>query len=664
MGLVGGEVILNSGALTAPGGRIELAGVSGVGTIQLDTEENNINGLQISAPVTRENIILTNGAFLNVLGSRGGDITIDGRNIDISTFSNLLAGIAEGEGTPNTQSGDIEINASEDFKLLNISNINNIVAQNAQGNTGDIRITANNVFINGNARISSSSFGRGNAGNITLTANNRTSFEGRSVAFSTIEENAEGLGGNIRIITEELSMSNGSQLQTLVRGTGDAGNIDISASGGVSLSGFPTRLLSSIQAGGIGKSGDINITTGSLSVSDGASLRASVREPRNDNFDNRLPAGQGNAGIININATGRVTFDGVDSGAFSQLELRPPDENQETLESGGSIQINAGSVFVTNGAELIVSTNRRGDAGKITINAQNLVSFDGFGEVVDNEGNVTRVRSGASSTVRSNGEGRSNGIEINTDSLRVTNGAFLDVATFGIGNAGQVDINATGAVVFSNGARAFSTVEPEATGNSGGININARSLTVSDGAALTASVVSEREPNVFVPTQGQAGDININVTETASFNGVGSRAESILDIDAVGGGGNIFINTGNLSVTNGARLDAATFGERNAGNVIINAPNGSVIFDEDSRVFSAVEAGAEGNSGGININAGSLLVTNDSFLDVATFGNGDGGQITINAGDTVIFSQGGSAFSTVEPGAVGNSGDISITTFC
>jgi filamentous hemagglutinin family protein len=666
LALVGGEVILNSGALTAPGGRLELAGVSGIGTIQLDTEENNINGLQISLPVNRENIILTNGAFLNVVSSRGGDISIDGRNVEISQFSGLFAGIAPEEGTPDTQAGDIEIIASEDFQLFNFSEINNRVAPDAQGNAGDIRISADNVFLNGIATLSSSSFGRGNAGNIIIEANNRTSFDGGSLVFSTIEPGGEGLGGNIRIITKDLSLSGGTTLQALTRGIGDAGNVDITASGSVSLdgssfTGFPTAIYSSVESGGEGNGGNINISTGSLSVSNGATLQALVR----GSIDGVLPPGEGNAGIVNINATGRVSFDGIGSGAFSTLQLG-------TTGSGGNVLINAGSVFVTNGASLSSSTGGIGNAGTVRINARNIVSFDGVGEASADGINIIEFPSGAFSTVEAGAIGNSGGVEINTGSLRVTNGAilealvrstFLDDGTIipGQGNAGGIRINATDSVVFSGfnslGTRsgAISTLGIGAIGRGGSIDINTGNLLVTNGALLDVATFGF----------GNAGQITINARDTVTFS-QGSSAYSSVEVGAFGESGGINITTNNLEVNSKALLDVSTLGViGNAGQVVINA-NDTVTLD-DTVVSSKVGFLTFGDSGSIEINTGNLFVTNGAQLLSQTEGIGNAGDIIINATDQVLFEGFDSAgfpslaFSSVKPGAIGDSGTINIT---
>jgi large exoprotein involved in heme utilization and adhesion len=125
--------------------------------------------------------------------------------------------------------------------------------------------------------------------------------------------------------------------------------------------------------------------------------------------------------------------------------------------------------------------------------------------------------------------------------------------------------------------------------------------------------------------------------------------------ESEGNPGNIFINTNNISVFNGAQISAVTFGKGNAGNINIFALN-SISFDGQDRdgfssgVFSSVEPNAIGNAGSINITGDSLAVTNNAELFTGTFGQGKGGELIVNVNflnldnDGVISSESSTAF--------------------
>ena len=80
-----------------------------------------------------------------------------------------------------------------------------------------------------------------------------------------------------------------------------------------------------------------------------------------------------------------------------------------------------------------------------------------------------------------------------------------------------------------------------------------------------------------------------------------------------------------------------------------------------SGAFSSVQPGAEGDAGGVTIITGSLDLTNEAELSTSTFGQGNAGTVTIDATDRVSFDN-GSAFSGVDSEAVGDAGGVIITT--
>ncbi|WP_392532531.1 filamentous hemagglutinin N-terminal domain-containing protein [Nostoc sp. C117] len=366
------------------------------------------------------------------------------------------------------------------------------------------------------------------------------------------------------------------------------------------------------------------------------------------------------AGNIEINATGKVVFDGVSngfiSGALNQVEVG-------ATGNAGRIEINANNVEVKNGGQLNTSTTGKGNAGTIQINATDKVVFSGA---------PLGFRSSAFSQVGKNAEGDSGGIEINANSVEVTDGGYLEANSIGQGNAGTIRITARDRVLFDGestlGFRSsvFSQVEENAVGNSGGIKINAGSVEVTNGAQLSATTLAS----------GDAGKIQITASDRVLFDGEStlgflSSVFSQVGENAIGNSGGIEINAGSVEVTNGAQLSATTEGLGNSGLIRVTAAD-KVIFDGESSsgfrssATSQVFNGAEGKSGGIDIHAGDVEITNGALLDANTLGKGDSGTIRINARDRVLFdgeSHFGflsAALSQVQEKAEGNSGGIDI----
>ena len=83
------------------------------------------------------------------------------------------------------------------------------------------------------------------------------------------------------------------------------------------------------------------------------------------------------------------------------------------------------------------------------------------------------------------------------------------------------------------------------------------------------------------------------------------------------------IDTGSLSLTNGGRVRASTFGRGNAGSVQITATDTITIDGETSQGFvsaatSQVAPEAEGDAGGVTIDTDSLSLTNGGGVDAGT----------------------------------------------
>ena len=681
--LIGGEITVNNGQLFAYGGHVELAAIAGSGGVEIVPGSNNFIALKhfiALRPLERADINIINSSLINVISSGGGAVSIYASNISISNGSSIFGGIGFGLGNEDSRAEDIKIDATGIVSVADASFIGN--ATFGLGNGGDVIITAQDItLINGgqiltvgsgggnagdiilkasgglsssggdingtSGAILSSTVGlfpgNGNSGNITIEAPNIRLFDG--AVISSGNALSSGNSGNINIIADNLFLFAGSVLRSNTSGTGDAGNIIIEASDRVLFDGMSANgqvssgASSSVGAGATGVGGNVEITTNSLDVTNGAGLSAST-------------FGTGDAGNVVIEARDRVVFD--NGTAFRSVEAGAPG-------GGGNVEITANSLDVINGAQLIASTSGTGDAGNVVIEARDRVVFDGTSD----DGQFS---SAAFSTVEAGATGAGGNVEITTDSLDVTSGAQLAASTSGTGDAGNVVIEARDRVMFDStsadgrfSSGASSTVAAGATGAGGNVEITAHSLEVLNGAALTASTFGT----------GDAGNVVIEARDRAVFEN--STASSTVAVGGEGAGGNVEITAGSLDVLNGAQLAASTLGSGNAGNVVIEARD-RVVFDGTSNddqfrsgAFSTVEAGATGVGGNVEITANSLEVLNGAQLTASTLGNGDAGNVVIEARDRVNLQGSGpngrpsGILTSNTDFATGQSNDIQIT---
>ncbi len=514
LALIGGDIEIEGGKITAPGGRVELGGLSAAGTVNF----NENGGFTFPDGVARADVTLTNGAVVNVRAGGGGFITVNTNNLELSENSNLLAGIELGMGSPDAQGGDITIDS-----------------------TGSVSLT------NG-SQLSIGVRGQGNGGNVIINAKDQVLFDGvgngfPSAAFSTIREEGEGNAGNIEIKAGSLTLQNEGSLVTSTSGQGNAGNVLVQADGAVELSDPNTAIFNNVERGGRGNGGEINIQAESLSLTNGAQIQSGLRGSSEE-----LPGGRGNGGEVNINVLDTVTFSGVSESGLSSAIFT--DVESGAIGNAGNIEIIARSLSLENGAVINSSTFGQGDAGSISIDISEKVLFANDSGALSQVG-ITQGEQGEIIP----GEGNAGNIEVTTANLSLTGGSQLTAGVFGNGDAGEVIINATESVLFQGtnestglSSGVFNNVAFGGVGNAGDIEITTDSLTVIDGGGINSIIQGtgnagkidlvgrsfslENGAQISTSTfgQGDAGQVIINARDTITIDG-----EDPSDDETVGG---------------------------------------------------------------------------------------------------------------------------------
>jgi filamentous hemagglutinin family protein len=524
----------------------------------------------------------------------GGNVLLDNTNIAAPGQRVELAGIgARGVVGLNLSGNTLGLNLPENLARADIT-FRASVIDTAAGGGGDIAIYARNI------KLAESDLGSGIA-----------------TGFGAIGSQA----GNIALnATDDIELTNRSRLVTSTFDRGNAGNVLIHAGSEVSFQ--SSSVFSRVNSDAVGNGGNIDIQTGSLSLKNSSRLDATAR-------------GIGNAGNIVIQAQNTVSFDGSNAGTSVE----------GGTGNGGNISIQAGSLFVRNGARLLTSTLGIGDAGNILIQARDSVSISDGG-------------TGGSTTIRSavdGGEGNGGDIQIRTGTLRITDGAEIGSGNVaGFGNAGNIFIQARDRTSLTNGAHAFSAVDG-GIGRAGNIDINTGSLFLTQGSRLVSGVRGF----------GIAGNVTIRAENTVSFTGVGQNGISSgvlasLESRSIGKAGNVDIQAGSLFLDNGAELVSGTAGIGLAGNVVIRAQD-VVSLGTNTTIFSNIAPGGVGRGGNIVIQTDSLS-SNGAGLTSSTSGIGDAGSIIVRARNTILLDGGTQIRSAVFPGGIGNGGDVQIET--
>ena len=637
LALIGGDITIDCGGLNAPGGRIELGGLAGEGTIGLTVNNQEIR-LSFPENSSLANINLANDSRVAVRGQGGGEITVNANNLTATGGGRLTAG-TEGAG----DAGNIIVNANN----INLSGVGNSESSSgfynsalpeSSGNAGKIIVNSNSLSLTDEAEIRSDTFGAGtsseiqintdsfllsngatvlssssssgNVGNISVQATDLVSLLNASITTSPSSE-ATGNAGNIEIQANNISIDR-SDITSFSSKQGNAGNISLTANDRISVTGqnFGESLISTtVLAEGVGKGGNINISANNFSMDSGGLISAEI-------------SGQGDGGNISIQTGESVSLSGglISTGSVGQ-----------GVGSGGDISIDTGILSLTNNSNILAGTSGQGDSGNISIRATDEI-------ILTDESRIA-------SSVGTTGNGNGGDISINTGSLSLTNQSSLFAPTFGNGNAGNISIRASDKITLTDESKIASSVGTTGNGKGGDIQINTGSL------SLTNSFLSA---DTF--GQGNAGNISIYATDEITL--TDSRMYSSVAPTTVGNGGKIAIETGDFYLQN-SFLSADTFGQGNAGNISIEANDAVAIAN--SQIFTNVQSTAIGNAGDISIATGSLSLTDESGLFSNTNAPGNAGNISIRTIDGMTLTE-SYISSGVENTAIGNGGDISIET--
>ena len=648
--LLGGKVSLDGGALYARSGRVELGGVA-TGTVGLNVDDNNLL-LSYPIEVQRADVVLTNGAGIEVTSGGGGSIAVNAQNLDISGGSYLFAGIGSELGSPGSVAGDVTLDATGVITVTG-SGIFNYVGTEATGNAGSISATAKTISLADGARLVSNTFGQGNAGSITVKADasvslsggtplNKTQIASVAGSINVNPETVRGNSGNITIQSSSLFMSDRAVIETTTFGQGNAGSISVDADNVVSLAGTPFGvpiIVSQIGNGGVGRGGDINIRAKFLSMAGGAVVRAGT-------------SNRGDAGNIHIyiddsiSLTDNLTFIATDvSGEGFDLRtgtLLPP-----AIGKGGNITIQARSLTLTDGAYLSASTQGDGNAGDIEVKAADFVNIGGISSRIG-------LSSGMFTTTEKTASGQGGDIQVFTRSLQIADGAVLSARTKSKYRAGNITVD-TNTVEFTRGGQILSTAL--SGGYAGNITINATdSITLSgnDPAFITRLAKAEE---VVSTLQGFNYDIDVSdiVNNSGASSGLYVQSGGMSsDKTTLGKGGNISITARALFLTDNAQLSANSFGQKDAGNIFVNLRDSMQIKD------STISTTSESTSGGmINVITKEIRLSGNSDITTSVFsGAGGGGDINLTADSIIAFNDSDILAFALE----GQGGNITLNT--
>jgi len=496
--LIGGNVSLDGGVIRSSDGRIVLGAVR-EGKVSLSpasegwsfsSEQDNLLG----------NVVLDDFSLVDAAGASGGIVEIVGQDIQILDSSvviasSLLQGVGQSQISVSGQSilidGEISsvppdvVVESRPSEPIPFVPASLILDNFAQGSPGTIEVEGQTIAIENGGAIYARSFGQGVPGDIAISGDNL--FVDGSNAISG---NPSGIAV-ASVGDSDLSALEGGEIRI------DTALVELANGGGITSSTFNT-----------GDGGQIVIDSGKVRV---------------------------------LSASEELRFPSQISALSLQAGLSPD------VGNGGRIFINTESLDVSDGGLITTSSDNSGDAGDITINAENYIRIDG--DLLGAAGNST-IESAV--------------VEF-PEELREVFGV-LGIPT---GDGGSVLIN-TPILILDNG---FVSARNQGSGAAGNININARRIDLLNGSQIAASTAEGAGGNIEV-------DSNSLLLQSSSVN-----TAALSD----GDGGNIAINSDAIALLQDSSISAnAELGS--GGQVIITA---DALLQSPYSLISATSAVAQ-----------------------------------------------------------------------
>ncbi len=431
-----------------------------------DTKQVRVNGTLYPSGAFTQTTVGSTGSAGNLKIETGRLLVKDGAAIATTTF---------GQGS---NAGSISIDAKDSISIANGSILSG-VAPGARGDSGAVELQTRSLSVVGGGVVQTQTLGEGKAGDIQVNTLDAVSLSGAGSGLRSgsggsnnllgTEGSFVGVGGNISVITDKLSVADRAVLDAQTQTNSKGGNITVNA--------------------------DI------LSAQKGGQLLTST-------------SGAGQAGDIMVNAK-QIQLSGSNSGLFAQTssEAKAGNLTLQPLDNGQTLKVD-----FQDGAQVSASTSSSGSGGKLTVTAPESITLSGNGSIISAEttgkgagGDLTlrtgslAVRDGAQVTVSSAASGSAGLLSVEADSIRLDNGAKIRADTRGGG--GNIDLRSRLLVL-----RHGSSITTNAQGSSipgGNITFDAKNGFIvavnNENSDISANSADFRGGNVIIKAAGIFG---------------------------------------------------------------------------------------------------------------------------------------------------------------
>jgi filamentous hemagglutinin family protein len=644
IGLMAGDIQVSgseNGLIGGDSGNVLLSTLVGDGNIALSGEASALESS--SAELSGSTILIVNSGELSTGGESGGYIRIDGDHIILDNaklYANTYGSTA-GEGIMLNGREHVEINGSAVQSatvgagdagsidivtpFLVVDNESVVLASSySEGNAGNIRVQADNALIQGGStlysqaqytgragdirfqvsedlniigeptdifdtRLSTSSYAAGSAGDIRFDVKNL----GVSGGLIDAASNVQGGSGDVLIQSDNFTLTNSAQIITATSTNMQAGNIIITATEDINISGVA----------------EADVWTGlfAISASDGIAGEVTLSAPSmtiNNAWIDATTSGTGDAGIIHLDIADSLL---LDNGNIRVSTMG--------AGNGGSLMINTDRMTATGNTHIGAMSTSAGYGGNIKVEARTISLLEG-GEIT-NEAyyfapGTRDITVSASESIHIVGESESK--DPNPGSDRVSTGIFSFT--------GDVTVSAPEILIEQSGAISARTYNDT---NAGDLTITTDTLSLYSGAQINASSFGSSGYT------GLGGSVVVNASEKILIDGQsGGRYSGILAATrSSGNAGEITITSPIIEIRNEGSINTSTgvFGEGSAGN--INLYTDTLYLSSDGGLLSS--SVGYGDGGDILVNVADRLIIDGGYISAYGYRDGASGVISINS---------------------------------
>lgn len=504
------------------------------------------------------NLASGGGAIFVRTSSTGaaGTLQLSASDIVLSKGTRVYSAASEG----TVSAGKVSLSAEKSILLTEGSVVASLFE--SSGRAGDLQLSAKNISLDGTSVISSSlnsAGGTATAGSVEINATDSLNVKNNS--FINSGSTANGAAGSITIRAGNINFDNG-RINSAASGSANGGNVELVATGLVSLANKTIILANSFS---LGNAGAVSISSTDLRLSGGSRVASNTDGPIV--FSGAVHPG-GDAGNIRIS----------NSGTFSIVGGSSISSGTSTIGQGGKIEVSAAAIVI-DGAQSSINAaagfGSTGRVGSVSLTASDSILVSGGAYVsTDNFSLVVPT----SQLPRSS-------LSLSAPRIGILAKSFISTGASGAMSAGNIDVAANRLEL----AGGLITTEAE-QGNGGSISVRSGLLTLTR-SQIETSVKGNPTSVVGLAGFGNGGDIRINADAL------------VLDT------GFIQANTATKSASGGlVTLNVNTLAA--SGNTLFVGGQTPFEFNPNLFAFNVIQAAAPtGISGAIEVTSPVLDLT-------------------------------------------------------